>query len=237
MKLAPLATGACALALLASSPSRGSVPGNLDEVANDGLLHVCRDVEPGNVGYQVCDERDFTRLGFPYTGSECAPLGLPESCQIDFIPGVRLLGRMTLIYDDHPLDGNGDPASNPQTTVIVELTYDWKPIIIAESFEGGVVGNWNPLDEHFFQESSGNIENANADRTNFQFSYGNLFELGMKIRDTAQPFFPERDLSETVPVLLSVVRDDSRGLVDAHADDTASAAQYRIVVRFARVRR
>jgi len=235
MKLAALATGTCALALLASSPARASVPGNLEERSDDVLLHVCRDVEPGNVNYLVCEDRD--PFSGHFTGSECPSIGLPASCVIDMIPFVRLTGRMALIEDDHPLDANADPVSTPHTTLILDLTFDWKTITLIESIDGTKVGNWNPFDESFLADPNQTVVFTNDAQDAFQFSSGTLFELGQRIRDTAQGFFPERDLSDTIPILINIVRDPQRGPVDASAPDDhlGSAAYFRVVVRFARV--
>lgn len=236
MKIAPLATGACALALLVSSPTRASIPGNLEERSNDGLLHVCRDVEPGRPKYLVCDEQDFTQFGNPYTGSECPAIGLQPACVIDTIPNVRLTGKLALIADDQPLDGDGNFNGDPSATLILDLTFDWKTITFIESFQRTKIGNWNEFDEFFLVDPTQDIAYTNAAVDALQFTNGNLVELGLKIRDKAQVFFPGADLSDAVPVLVSIVRNGSKEPLDQTGSGLASAAYFNVVVRFARVR-
>ncbi|HEY8155177.1 MAG TPA: hypothetical protein VII72_13710 [Myxococcota bacterium] len=237
MRTAPFATAACAFALLVSSPTLASIPGNIQEKAREGLLHVCRDVEPGNVNYHVCDEQvSLFDPQSPYTGSECTAAGLPPICRIDFIPNVRLTGNMTLIDDDLPLDGDGLFNGNAQATMILNLKFDWKVLTLIESFEGTKIGNWNPFDEFGLADPTQEIEYTNSPSTAFQFSNGNLVELGLEIRDIAQTFYPSEDLSGAVPVLTSIVRNPSKSPVDASGNGLGTAGYFQVVVRFARVR-
>jgi hypothetical protein len=234
MKLASVAVFVCAFALLAGSGARASVPGNQQELANEGLLHVCRDLEPGNPKYIVCDEQvDPFDPQSPYTASECTAAGLAASCRPDLIPGVRIPARLTLIGDEHPLDGFGDPVATTQSTLILKLTFDSKQVTLIESFDGTKIGNWNAFAE--FEIVGPNLFDY-QDGNSFQFTNGNLVELGLRIRQAAQEC-SSADLSDAVPVLVKVER-GSRDPVDASApdDELASASYYRIQIRFARVR-
>lgn len=235
MKIAPFAAGACALVCFAGSPTRASIPGNLEERSNDGLLHVCRDVEPGQVGYVVCDEQDFSQFGNPYTASECTAAGLPAVCKIDLIPNVKLSGRLTLIDDDQPLDGDSNSVTE-QSTLILELTVSGVKRTLIESFEGTKIGNWNVFDEFFLADTTQEITYTNSAQDALQFSNGNLVELGLAIRGLAQGAFPAADLSGAVAVLTSVARDATKPPTDASGDALGSAGYFRVLVRFARVR-
>jgi len=234
MRLAPVAVGICSVALFASSSARASIPGNIEERSNEGLLHVCRDFEPGHPKYIVCDEQvDPSNPQSAYTGSECAAAGLPAECRIDFLHRPRLSGKLTLINDDVPLDGDGKFNGEPQAALIIELGLLWKRVTLVEAFDGTKIGNWNQFSESELVTNDV-FEFTNADRSAFQFSNGNLTDLGLEIRDLAQQAHPGVDLSDAVPVLVHVhpIKDPS----DGSNSSLGSANFYRVVVRFARVR-
>jgi hypothetical protein len=233
MKLAPVAVGVCSVALFASSAARASIPGNIEERSNAGLLHVCRDFEPGHPKYIVCDEQVGSDPQSPYTGSECAAEGLPAECRIDFIPRPRLSGKLTLINDDLPLDGDGNFNGEPQAALIIELGLHWKRVTLVEAFDGTKIGNWNQFSESELV-SNDVFEFTNADHSAFQFSNGNLTDLGLEIRDLTQQAHPNVDLSDAVPVLVYV--DQMKEPSDGSNSGLGSANTYRVIVRFARVR-
>ncbi len=234
MKLLSAAIGVSALALFAGSAARASIPGNIEERSNEGLLHVCRDFEPTHPKYIVCDEQvDPSNPQSAYTGSECAAAGLPAECRIDFIPHPRLNGRLTLINDDTPLDDDGNFNGSPQSALTIELGFHWKRVTLVEAFDGTKIGNWNQFSESELV-SNDIFEFTNADQSAFQFSNGNLTELGLQIRDLAQQSHPNVDLSDAVPVLVHVQRIKEPS--DGSNNSLGSANFYRVVVRFARVR-
>ena len=81
------------------APALASIPGNIEERAREGLLHVCIDKEPADTDYIVCvAQEDDTQS--PYTGTECTAAGLPAACTIDFIPKVKISGRLLLVNDE-----------------------------------------------------------------------------------------------------------------------------------------
>ena len=233
MKLAPVAFFACAIALLVGPGARASIPGNGDQKSNEGLLHVCWDVEPGNAKYLVCNEQ--TTPGDPtsaYTASECTAANISASCVVDYIPRLFVNGTLTLIADEQPLDDASNEGT-PQATLLLTLNYGGiKKVTYVESFDGTTIGNWNP----FFETDLANGQPFPfVDNGAFQFSNGNLVDLGLKIRDEAQ-LFTDIDLSNAVAVLVNVQADWNKVPVDGTADRLGSAGFYKITIRFARVR-
>src|SRR4030095_12974558 len=101
-----LAPASLALLLLApTAPAGATIPGNIEQRANSGLLHVCQDVEPEDTDdYFVCDEQPGGDDEAAYTGSECVAQSLPPVCVIDFIPKVRIKGRLLLVNADQAFD-------------------------------------------------------------------------------------------------------------------------------------
>jgi hypothetical protein len=233
MKLAAAAVSACAVALLASQGARASIPGNADQKANEGLLHVCRDVEPANPNYLVCDEQvDPNDPASDYTASECTAAGISASCKLDLIPQLFVNGNLTLIADELPLDGDGNSSGTPQATLILTLTLGVQNITFVESFEGTTIGNWNPF---FETDLTTGDPFPFVDNGTFQFSNGNLVELGLKIREHAQGF-TDIDLSDSVPLLVNVVSNWNKVPVDGTSTGLGSAGFYKVQLRFVRVR-
>jgi hypothetical protein len=233
MKLARLALSACAIALLVSPEARASIPGNAGAKAREGLLHVCRNVEPANANYIVCDEQvDPFDPQSAYTASECTAAGLPPICRPDLIPHLRVNGTLALIADELPLDGDSNSNGTPQATLILTLVFGLKKITYVESFDGTTIGNWNPF---FETDLTTGDPFPFLDTGAFQFSNGNLVELGLAIRDQAQDFSGV-DLSDAVPLLVNVNADWNKVPVDGSATGLGSAGYYRIELRFVRVR-
>jgi hypothetical protein len=230
---------ACSLAALAA-PALGSIPGNMEERAREGLLHVCVDKEPLETGYVECDIQVFDAsepLQQPYTGEECTAVGLPAACTIDFIPKVKLSGRLLLVNDDTALDGGSTPSFNGEAAVLVELKKGAKKASFVELFDGIKIGNWNGFAEFVLTDGSG-IDFDNDEHTVFQFANDNLTDLGLEIRALAAAWFPNADLSQAVAVLTVLARDPKRPPLAQSALDEplGSGAWFKIVIRFARVR-
>jgi len=205
------------------------------EKAREGLVHVCLDREPGNPGYIVCNEQvDPFNPESPYTGSECAAVGLAPVCRIDFIPQARVPGRLALFGDELPLDGDGNSNGIAQSGLTIELIFELQRTTFVELFETTKIGNWNP----FFESglASGDVFEFTLGPSIFQFSNGNLTELGLAIRDRAQEFYTNLDLSDAVPVLIDVISDWNKVPVDGSLTGLGSASYFRVQIRFARVR-
>lgn len=214
-----------------ASASHASIPGNLEERSNEGLLHVCVDGEPGDADYIVCDDQldDFSQ---PYSGLECEAEGLPASCELDFIPKVRIKGIVTIIYDEDPKNaGNNDVPE--QTGLVLKLRVKKKQVRLYDLFQGSKLGNWNPIGNEGGLLSGG-INYTNGSMTAFQFSNGNLTDLGEKIVSVVDPAYPGVDLSETLPLVTFMERFHD---VDASGDDpTGTASMWKITLEFVRVR-
>jgi hypothetical protein len=213
----------------ANFPALATIPGNLEERAVDGLLHVCIDNEPGDPKYIVCDETEQVEDQPVYTGSECAAAGLTASCTIDFVPKARVHGELLLTVDDTTLDAFGDPAGPGS---VVELVFKLKgeKQLLVEVLATDTIGNWNPADEPI-----DSIEFTNADRSAFPFANGNLSALGDELRELADAAF-KADLTGTVPVLTDIYRLEGKLESDHSEDELASATRWRVVIEFARVR-
>jgi len=210
--------------------AQASIPGNLEERSNSGLRHVCIDNEPGDVDYIICEEQ-LAVFQEPYSGAECVAEGLPASCELDFVPKVRIKGTVTIILDDDPKDA-GNNEVGEQTGLVLKLRVNKKQVRLYDLFEDSKIGNWNrPGGEAGL--IGGNILYTNSAMTAFQFSNGNLIDLGEKIVSIVDPAFPGKDLSETLPVitLMEPLQDD-----DASNDLTASATTWKITLEFVRVR-
>jgi hypothetical protein len=235
LRLAPLAAGLA----LAPTFAGASIPSNLDGRAREGLLHVCADVEPGDSKYQVCTEQvDSMDPESAYTGSECAGVGLPAACTIDFVPKLRLKGRLLLMLDEAAFDSFG--GSRIESGVVLELKVRKKKQTLIELFDGSEVGFWNAFDESFLVDVLQDVAFKTSDDSAYNFTEpgllaDNLTDLGLRIRALAQDAYPKIDLSEAVPVLTSVVR-EKKAPTDGSGDDLASGARFKIVVEFARAR-
>ena len=213
---------------LVALPALASIPGNLEERAVSGLLHVCVDTEPGASKYVICNETEEIDDQPVYTGSECAAVGLPAQCEIDFVPKARIRAELLLTFDDTALDAFGNPDG---VGSVVELVFKLKgkKQLLVEVFSTDTIGNWNPASEPIDF-----IDFTNADRSAFQFANGNLTALGDALRELADAAF-KADLSGTVPVLTDIVRREKLES-DRSDDELASATRWRVVIEFARVR-
>lgn len=219
---------------LAAAPAFASIPVDLEERSRAGLLHVCVDVEPTASNYVVCDEQDGVTT--EYTGSECTAAGLPASCRVDFVGKLRLKGKLLLIQDDQAK--NEAKAAIPATGVVLELGVRGKKVKLIDLFDGTSIGHWNDFAEAFLLDLADSIVFTNDTGTAFTFPSDNLDDIGLELRALAQAAWPTLDLSEAVPVLTSVVRDSPKKNVDHAdvADPLASAASFKVVIEFARVR-
>lgn len=228
----------CAVLTVAlAAPALASIPGNIEQRTRAGLQHVCTDTEPDDVDdYILCVEQEGGGDTDPYTASECTAQGLPASCVVDFIPKVRIKGSLRLIHDDQAFDEN--LVSIPATGIVVELKKGKKKATFIELFDGSTLGNWNQFDESFLVNVASQIEFTNLDGTAFQFSFGTLFELGLEVRDLAQLWFPNADLSNAIAVLTAIERDPKQEPLahEPFADTLGSAASFKIVIEFARAK-
>jgi len=221
-------------AVLASTPAGASIPGDLENRSRAGLLHVCTDVEPGTPKYVVCDEQ----LGGDgeYTGSECLAAGLPAACRVDFVGKLRLKGKLLLIQDDQAKDTA--LTFRLVTGVILEIGVRGKKARLIDLFDGSSIGHWNDFAEAFLLDLADSIAFTNDARTAYTFPSENLDDLGLELRALAQDAWPSIDLSEATAVFTSIVRDTPKKNVDHSdvADPLASAASFKVVIQFARVR-
>ena len=214
--------------VLASPTAWASIPGNVEERSFEGLLHVCTDSEPGDADYVVCDDQEFGDPEAPYTGSECTAAGLPPVCAIDFLPGVAITGKLTLIADD---DG-------PRTGILFEFGLAGQRFVVADLFDTDELGNWNPLsDDGGEVVVQGNISVRDGSPTEFQFSSGNLTPLADKTRALIEEA-RGIDLEGTVPVFVgTTVKENAPSANGFDFDDpTATSGVHIVTLRFARVR-
>jgi hypothetical protein len=233
MKPARVASLACAIALVAGPGAQASIPGNAHLKSREGLLHVCRDVEPGNASYLVCnDQEDLFDPQSAYTASECTAAGISASCVLDLIPRLFVNGTLALIADELPLDGDSNFSGTPQATLILTLKLGLKKVTFVESFNGTTIGNWNPF---FETDLTTGDPFPFFDNGAFQFSNGNIQDLGLEIRDAVQDFSGV-DLSDAVPLLVNVISDWNKTPVVGDSSNLASAGFYRVQLRFVRVR-
>lgn len=235
--IAPLRNALAALlALGLPAASLASIPGNLEQEAYENLQHVCVDSEPGKGNYVACEEQEGGDPTAPYTASECAAAGLPAACVIDFVPKVRLKGKLLLALDDQAFDSGG--FSIEASGLVLELKKGRKKATFVELFDGSKLGNWNPFDESFLAGDPPVVTFTNVDETAYQFAQGTLFELGLEIRELAASWFKNADLTDAVAVLTAIEADGKRPPLvhDAFDDPLASAASFKIVIEFARTR-
>ena len=224
-----------ALAALAV-PGRASVPGNIPDLAYNGLVHVCEDNEPddGPDDYILCVEHEAGDPFQPFTGSECVAAGLPAVCVTDFVPKVRLKGKLTLATDEAALDGGSTPHIGGETVVILELKKGAKKRTFIDLYDGTKIGNWNAYGGEAFLTGVGGIDFETAGE--FQFANQNIADLGLEIRDQAALWFPNADLSDAVAVITAIARDPKKDPIDEDQfeDKLASAAFLTITIEFAR---
>jgi hypothetical protein len=221
-------------ALAFAASAQATIPGNINERSRGGLQHVCVDVEPGDADYVECEAQVGDVFDAPYTAEECTAAGLAGPCELDFVPRVRVQGKVTIVYDDTPRNGL-DNTVDEQTGVVLDLKIKGKNVRIYELIEGSRLGNWNPIgsEANLF---TGGIVYKNPSETAFQFANRNLTHLGRKIVAEVDPEYPLADLSETLPLVTFMERVESHS-IDASGDDpTASATVWKIVLEFVRVR-
>ncbi len=222
-----------AVAALAGVAAWASIPGNVDPRSFEGLLHVCVDEEPGHPQYIVCDDQAGGFPDAPYTGAECTAAGLPAACEIDFIPGAKANGLLTLIADDTPF------PENPRTTILYRFRAGGAPHLVADTFDTDSLGNWNALNIDGGEIAVfGNISTQDTSVTEFQFMDGNLSDLGDEITAIVDAAEPGIDLSGAVPVFIEATHRPDKLESDQSAFDQplASLARHRMKVRFARLR-
>lgn len=228
-----LLLSAC-LALCAAA-ARASIPVDLEERSREGLQHVCEDREPGDPGYVACEEQVGDAQG-EYTGSECVLAGLPPVCTLDFVPKVRLKGKLLLFQDDLARDFSGAPRV--ETGFVLEVKAGKRREKLVELFDAAEIGHWNAFTESFLVDVASQVQFTNAEESAFNFASDNLVAVGDALRALAQEAFPDADLAGAIAVLTTVVREKPKqNLVhDDAADALASAARFRVVVEFVRLR-
>jgi len=230
-----LSYGLIGLALsFAGSSALASIPGNMDQRAREGLLHVCADNEPTDPGYIVCNAQEGDSQS-PYTGAECAAAGLLPICELDFVPKARIKAKLLLIADDVTRDNN-DNDQGPGTVVHLELKLKGGKVTLIEVFATDTIGNWNAIDPEALVFNA-DIAFTNDTETAYQFANDNLTDLGIAIRDLADAAL-KADLAGTVPVLTDIFRQSGKGESDRAnpGDPIGSASRWKAVIEFVRVR-
>jgi hypothetical protein len=220
---------------LSAAAARASIPVDLEERSREGLQHVCEDREPGDPCYVACVEQVGDAQG-EYTGSECVPAGLPPACTLDFVPKVRLKGKLLLFQDDLARHSTGLPRV--ETGFVLEVKAGKRREKLVELFDLAEIGHWNTFTESFLVDVASQVQFTNAEESAFNFASDNLVAVGDALRALAQEAFPDADLAGAIAVLTSVVREKPKqNLVhDDAADALASAARFRVVVEFVRLR-
>jgi hypothetical protein len=228
----------CFLAALAlAAPAGASVPGNEDQIAREGLQHVCIDVEPGDAQYVLCDEQE-SGLGSDYTGIECTNAGLPAACVVDYIPDTELTAQLFLIEDDDAEDSGGNFVDI--AGIVVEVKIKGKKHVLVDlffgDFGGTQIGNWNGLTEPLLVDPNGVIDFSSL--TNFQYANKSLENVGLAIRDLAHAAWPTRGLDTAIPVFRAFARGEAEAIVDRSdpVDLLASGAPFDLTFGFARLR-
>jgi hypothetical protein len=226
---------AAAAVLAAAAPGLASIPVDLEERSREGLQHVCRDREPGDDDYVACVEQ-VGGLDGEYTAAECVIAGLPPACTLDFVPKVRLKGELLLVQDDQARDFSGTPRL--ETALILDVKAGRRKQTFVEVFDGAEIGHWNAFAETFLDDAATSIQFSNAEASAFNFASDNLADLGDALRAFAQESFAAADLSGAVAVLTSVKRQKPKTHVvhDDPADPLASAARFRVLIEFVRLR-
>jgi apolipoprotein N-acyltransferase len=169
-------------------------------------------------------------------GAECVPAGLPPACSVDFVQKVRLSGRLLVVQDDQAEDEA--LVARVATGIVLEVKARGRTTRLVELFDGSEIGHWNAFLEAFLLDTASSIQFTNADESAYNFASDNLEEIGSELREIARAAWPAIDLSGSVALLTSVVRESPKKSVD-HAeagDPLASAASFKVVIRFARLR-
>lgn len=230
-----LSSGLIVLALaFAGTPAAATIPGNIEERAREGLLHVCIDGEPGDPGYIVCNAQEGDDQSV-YTGAECAAVGLHPVCAIDFVPKARIKAKLLLVADSVSRDADGvDQGAG--TVVQLEFKVKGRKHLLVEVFDTDTLGNWNPINPEALVFNA-DIDFTNDTETAYQFANDNLTDLGAALRDLADAGL-KPDLSGTVPVLTDIVRQDRKLESDRAdpGDPVGSASRWKVVIEFVRVR-
>lgn len=228
-----------ALVLLASlfwaAGALASIPTDLEARSRAGILHVCRDREPTQSGYVVCDTQ-VAGDDSEYTGAECAAVSLPAECTIDFLPRVKLTGTLLLIEDDAADDGFG--GIDVATGFVLDLEAHGQRRKLVEIVQGNEIGHWNGFDEAFLVDPTTAVAFSDAAKTAFNFPSDNLLTLGTALSELAQAGYPTVDFTGTIPLVVSMKRVKPKRIVDASepGDSLASAARFKVVIQFARAR-
>ncbi|HVH05883.1 MAG TPA: hypothetical protein VNE71_07795 [Myxococcota bacterium] len=233
--IARIPTLALLAALAATTAALASIPQDLPERTRSGIVHVCRDREPGQPDYVQCDahevEADPTT---PYTGAECTAAGLPAVCTIDFLPKVKVAATMLLVNDDFAEDEASDFIT--ATAIVLDVKAKGQKARILDVFDGDELGHWNGFDETFLVDPSSAIQFSDTEKTAFNFASDNLAPIGEELRAFAKLAYPTVDFDNTVAMLTSVKRSKpKRNVKHDGLDPLASAAQFKVVVQFARV--
>ena len=222
-------------ALGGATAALASIPDDLNGRTNSGIVHVCRDREPGQPDYVQCDAHEVeVDPTTPYTGAECTAASLPAECTIDFLPKVKVTGTMLLVNDDVARDEGVDFIT--ETAIVLDVKAKGQRARILDVFDGAEIGHWNDFDETFLVDPQQNIAFSDTEKTAFNFASDNLGPIGDAVRALAQAAYPDVDFTNTVAMLTSVKRSKPKKNVDHDgADPLASAAQFKIVIQFARV--
>jgi hypothetical protein len=228
-------TFAVLAAFAGATAAYASIPTDLPERTRSGIVHVCRDREPGQPDYVQCSEHvDDVDPTSEYTAAECTAAGLPAECTIDFLPKVKVTGTMLLVNDDFAEDEASDFIT--ATAVVLDVKAKKARARILDVFQTDELGHWNSFDETFLVDPATAIAFSDADRTAFNFASDNLAEVGEALRQLAIAGYPTVDFTNTVAMITSVKRSKPKKNVDHDGvDPLASAAQFKIVIQFARL--
>lgn len=221
--------------VLAAARAGASIPVDLEDRSRAGLQHVCVDVEPPASNYVLCEDQIGGATG-EYTGVECSAAGLPQACTVDLVGKLRVKGKLLLIQDDQAKDTLNAPR--PVTGVVLEIGVRGKKVKLIDLFDDTRIGHWNAFAEAFLLDAADSIEFTNDDESAYALAIDNLEDLELEVRSLAQEAWPAIDLSQAVAVFTSVVRDSPKQSVDHSdpADPLGSAASFKVVIEFARVR-
>ena len=123
------------------------------------------------------------------------------------------------------------------TGIVLELKARREKLKLVDLFDGAEIGHWNSFLESFLTDRANQIQFTNEEKTAFNFASDNLADLGFALRVLAHQAWPSADLAGAVAVLTKVKR-QKKGAVahDDPADALGSAARYRVVIEFVRLR-
>ena len=149
---------------------------------------------------------------------------------------MKISGRLLLVNDDAALDLDSFPNPAGEAAIVLELKKGGKKATLVDLFDGTKIGNWNSFSEDILPAAA--IIYTNDDGTVFQFANDNLVDLGLEVRELATAWFPKADLSGAVAVLTLLTPDPKRPALDqvGAGNPLASAATFKVVIQFARVR-